>query len=369
MRVLQILRVVDGEGGGIQTYMASVGAALAGTPVQLQVGGLWPGKPPPYPCELRHMGRERSSRMSLRRQFWQWLRRDVPQAEVVHIHNVFGAPLLWGALLSRWHGVPYVISPHGRLVAEAQDLLDWRHRLYLRVVALPLLRGAAAVIVTTEKDRQDLLRIDSRLKIEVVSPALPVDPAATAPVPAADFRIAFVGRLVPLKNLPTLLRALALMRRRGVAATVDVVGWFEENHEPEIQSLVDELGIRQAVRFHGKLRGEPKDSILRAARVLAMPSTRENFSFVTAEALALGVPVAVSSSVGLSPTVARHECGIVIAPFDVEAWADGLQRFADAAGQSLLAARALTCARQEFSLSAMRASLLQVYGRAIKSTT
>lgn len=362
MRVLHVLRVVYPQGAGVQSYLASVAAALHESPVRLVLGCLWPGQAPGYPADLRHMGSPGVSRVTNVLAFWRWLRQDVPRMDVVHIHNIYGLPLLLGALACRFSGVPYVVSPHGRLVAEAQAEMDWRHRLYLKLVVLPILRRAACLVGTTESDRADLTRLDNRLRVAVVPPGLPFDSKAELPKPqGAALRIAFVGRLLAVKNVPTLLRAAAILRDRGVDVRVDIIGWSQDDTAKQLQALAGNLGLQGLVRFHGKLHGEAKDAMVRAAHVAAVPSLRENFSFATAEALVMGIPVVISATVGLAPVVTKYRCGVAVPPTDATAWADALQEFADPARRELYVAQARECAVREFSLTAMRDALVRTY--------
>ena len=171
-RVLHLLRIVHADGGGVQSYLASVAQALSDTEIRLLVAGLAPGKAPAYPCELRHMGRTGRGRAGLLWDFWRMLRVEVPACDVVHIHNVFGPVLVLGALACRMAGRPYVVSPHGRLVAAAQREMAWRHRLYLHRLALPLLRRARALAVMTPSDQQDRKLLDARRKPVVIPPGV-----------------------------------------------------------------------------------------------------------------------------------------------------------------------------------------------------
>lgn len=365
MRVIHVLKVVDADGGGVQSYVRSAAEALADSSVEVVLGGLNPGRVPDYRAKIAHMGTRGVSRWRNLLQFWRWLLADIPGAQVVHIHNIFGAPLLLAALACLRLGVPYVVSPHGRLVATAVAEMDWRHRIYLKFVALPLLRRAACLIVTADSNLQDLQSVDTRLKAMVVHPGIsPEGGPHSAPAAADALRIGFIGRLIAVKNLPTLLHAVASLRADGVPACADIIGWSVDGYGERMQELARKLGIDAAVTFHGKRVGREKTDIVRAAHVMAVPSFRENFSFVTAEALALGIPVVASATVGIAPVLTRYGCGSVVDARDVSAWARALRIYADPAVRALASRRAVECSEREFSSAAMRDALCRAYQQA-----
>ena len=368
IRVLHVFRKIHPAGGGVQTYVASVVAALEDAPVTLGLGALGAGRTPLFKCDVRHMGHQHAGKIKNLVDFWRWLKRDLPNFDVVHIHHVFGLHFVLTALICRTRKIPYLVSPHGRLVPESIRSMRFRHKLYLRLVIMPLLRRAAAVVVTTEGNTTSLGRLDPRLCTAVVSPGLTVTrPAEPRPEPGPGLRIGFVGRLSPVKGLPTLFHAMGSLARRGINVQADIVGGSVGTHGHDLENLARELGIRNSVIFHGAVRGAMKDDIIQRAHVVAVPSEWENFSFATAEALALGVPVVVSKTVGLAPVVERYGCGSVVPAGNSDAWADALALYMDPARRRAASGQALLCAQAEFSLAAMGKALLHTYRSALEN--
>jgi glycosyltransferase involved in cell wall biosynthesis len=68
-------------------------------------------------------------------------------------------------------------------------------------------------------------------------------------------------------------------------------------YEQELQSLARSLGVAEHVEFRFNVTEQEKRDLLRAARVLVVPSAVEGFGIVTLEANACGVPVIASSGV------------------------------------------------------------------------
>jgi glycosyltransferase involved in cell wall biosynthesis len=75
------------------------------------------------------------------------------------------------------------------------------------------------------------------------------------PTPRPGLRAVVVGRTSAAKGVDRVIRAVALARERGTAVELDVRGPSlnrdEERHRAELEALVEELGLRGAVRVGG----------------------------------------------------------------------------------------------------------------------
>lgn len=123
---------------------------------------------------------------------------------------------------------------------------------------------------------------------------LPVDPTrfTTAKVSrdvraelglaADDFVVITVARLVPLKRIDAIIRAVASISRRLVLL---VVGDGPERER--LQKLAAELGAADRIRFVGRQDPPP---YLAAANLFVLPSLVESFGLAYVEAMMMGLP-------------------------------------------------------------------------------
>src|SRR5439155_15389379 len=135
------------------------------------------------------------------------------------------------------------------------------------------------------------------------------------PVPRHDGPVRGVGRLVPEKGFDVPIQAAA---HAGVALVL--VGDGDER--AALESLARARGAD--VRFTGSL---PPDELARCyetARLVAVPSRREGFGMVAAEAAAAGRAVVASRVGGLTDIVQDGVTGRLVPPGDVAALADAL---------------------------------------------
>jgi glycosyltransferase involved in cell wall biosynthesis len=107
-------------------------------------------------------------------------------------------------------------------------------------------------------------------------------------------KIIFVGRLMPQKNLPSLLRVWAdLQSRKGINAHLDICG--SGPLEQQLKSLVKKLRISDSVVFKGHTENVYEH--LNKADIFVLPSTAEGNSNAILEAMVSGLPI-VSTNVG-----------------------------------------------------------------------
>lgn len=113
-----------------------------------------------------------------------------------------------------------------------------------------------------------------------------------SPPPRRPIRIAFVGRLVPLKGVDMILDACAALAI-GEQVVLNIYGDGPERLRLEM--LCDRLKMGSAVNFHGWVNHEDLIAHLQENHVLVFPSIREFGGGVILEAMAVGVvPIVVN---------------------------------------------------------------------------
>ena len=117
--------------------------------------------------------------------------------------------------------------------------------------------------------------------------------------------VAFVGRFVGLKNIPTLLRAFEPLRDR---AQLVLIG-----DGPERAALET---LAPYAHFTGFLSGDDLLAWYNLIDILVLPSTQEAYGAVTGEALMAGVKVVVSRKAGSADLVREGENGYLFNPKD-----------------------------------------------------
>lgn len=123
----------------------------------------------------------------------------------------------------------------------------------------------------------------------------------------------FVGALRPVKNIQLLLEVyLSDSRLRALPLTI--VGDGPLRAELESRAAASPAGA--GVRFTGVLPREDVAALMGAAHALVLPSEREGYGMVAAEALACGTPVVGSAVGGLPGILAGEAAGVLVPPGD-----------------------------------------------------
>lgn len=130
--------------------------------------------------------------------------------------------------------------------------------------------------------------------------------------------ILFMGRLIPIKGVDVLLRAVAGDEPIRRNCMVCIAGDGPERKR--LQKLADDLNVRAV--FTGYAGGSQKDSILERADLAVIPSIRatkgreDGTPMVALEFMACGIPVIASRSGGLSDLITDGMNGLLFEPGD-----------------------------------------------------
>jgi glycosyltransferase involved in cell wall biosynthesis len=186
----------------------------------------------------------------------------------------------------------------------------------------------------------------------------PDGPRATLEVPGEGPLIGTVARLRPEKNLPRLLRAVALLHGQGVACRLVVIG--DGSEQPALEQLAAELGIAGSIRFAGHVP-DPA-AAYRALDVFALSSDTEQMPFSVLEAMASGLAVA-STDVGDVRAMLPAEQAPHLAARDEAALAAALRPLLQDAG---LRARLGAANRAKAERDYDEESMFQAYARLIE---
>ncbi|MDT7723442.1 MAG: hypothetical protein QOI21_18 [Actinomycetota bacterium] len=250
---------------------------------------------------------------------WRLLREHRPALVYV---NTVTVPL-W-LPLARLSGAKVLAHVH-----EAEDAVPKPVRVAL---AIPLLAAHSVVVnsaATGAVVREALPRLGSRTKLVYNGVPGPSE-AAVKPDPAEPLRILLVGRVSPRKGTDVAVEAMALLRRGGIKATLDIVGsvfpgyeWFEDR----VHALIETRGLGDSVRLNGFHR-EVWDAY-QQADIAIVPSLVEPFGNTSVEAQLAGVPVIVTDAQGLPETVDAGKFGAVVPAGDSAALATAITSLAE----------------------------------------
>ena len=132
--------------------------------------------------------------------------------------------------------------------------------------------------------------------------------------------IGTVGRLQPVKDQARLIRAFGHVRARVPEAVLLVVG--DGVLRPDLERLVNELDLRESVRFLGDRNDVP--GLLAGMEMFVMSSLSEGYSVALIEACAAALPI-IATDVGGNHEIVRNGVnGRLVPAGDTSALADAM---------------------------------------------
>lgn len=227
--------------------------------------------------------------------------------DIYHAQGIWQYPTYALADVARKKDKPYLITPRGMLYP--QDIAKsnaFFKKLSLRWRLLNDLNHAACVQVTCEEEMRHCRALGVTSPIAIIPNPVEIK---DYPYKKEDdvFRLGYLGRLSPRKNVEGLIRAFACLGDKAKNAELLIIGGGDKNYE---QFLKDEVRHHKLnnVHFTGFLNGEEKDKALASCSVLAMPSEFENLGNVVLEGLVRRIPCIATTGSPWSELNTNH-CG------------------------------------------------------------
>jgi glycosyltransferase involved in cell wall biosynthesis len=160
-------------------------------------------------------------------------------------------------------------------------------------MALVRLLGLAKQVtfhVTSEEEQADTRKIFPNNRIERITNVRPLFPLPPYQ-PGNLFRLAFLGRISPVKGLDVALEALALVTERVDFTIYGPVS--DPAHWARCEELIAALPVNVTAHRDGELTNDAVPAAMARQELMFMPSRSENFGHAIFEALCAGTPVLI----------------------------------------------------------------------------
>ena len=243
-----------------------------------------------------------------------WLRRNVKEFDLVHVHAVFNHASVAAARACRRANVPYLVRPLGTLDPWSMKQKPVRKHLFWFLFAKRLLQGSAAMHYTAEGEKratEEYLGLNHGrvvpLGVNVNGARREISGVNYFPLLADDPYLLAVSRLHPKKGLDHLIDAFNCLANQEWRLVI-----AGDGPRDYADYLKQKASQSERIVFTGWVEGEQKEALMRGASLFALPSSQENFGLSVVEAMACGVPVLVTPGVNLATEIRDAEAGWVI---------------------------------------------------------
>jgi len=165
-------------------------------------------------------------------------------------------------------------------------------------------------------------------------------------IPAGDFLIGCVAHILPVKDHPTLIDAVAQLKHTHLF----LAGYFgEESYLASLNKQIETLGISDRVHFLGQIGNIPE--FLNQMDVKVLPSKKEAFGVALIEAMACGLPVIASDISGPQQIIEDGISGFLFPQGDSKALVNCIKKFQEDPDLRIrLGAAALKRVKDQFSI-------------------
>ena len=251
---------------------------------------------------------------------------QAPKGDLVHaVSN--GLPVLV-ALNARWtHGTPFVLTEHGIYLRERY--LSYTGSPYSPAVKALLLRFyrmlsstgyMEADLITPGSDynrRWELLGGAHPERIQRVYNGVDTAEFPTGVEPTMP-TISWLGRIDPIKDVETLIRAFAYVHDQLPESRLRVFGGTPkggEGYQKHCENLIRDLNLTDSATLEGRVNVTV--DAYHAGHVVALTSISEGFPYTAIEAMAAGRPLVATDVGGVREAIG--DTGFVVPPRDPEA--------------------------------------------------
>lgn len=285
--------------------------------------------------------------------------------DIIHAHN--GRTALWAALSMQAAGRGAAVFTH-HFIEPAHAQSGGPTGQLKKRVHLGLARGIAGHIAISQavaaaiRERGEVE--DARL--HVVPNGINAPDAVEATELPDELRadIACVARLQEEKGLPTLVRALRILKsgRPDAPPRCVIAGGGDEREA--LQSLIEAQGVADVMHLAGFT--PLVAALLEAARVSVLPSPAEPFGLAVVEAMAHRRAVVAVDAGGPREIVVPGETGLLVPPDDPNALAHALGELLDNPDRAAAMGEAgFERYQTHFTAARMASQTAHVYRRAL----
>ena len=254
----------------------------------------------------------------------KWIKENLAQYDMFHLHGVWNALLLQVAAQARRLNKPYCVVPHGMLDPWCLWGQSWKSAT-VKAIGLAVLYkrflNRAAFVHVLNADEANLMKPLALTSPTVVLPN-GVFLSEMSPLPSAgQFRAAhpeigsdpyvlFLSRLHFKKGLDFLVDAFASIAGTHPTLRLVIAGPDDGMVEP-IRQQAAARRVDSRVHLIGPIYGQDKLAAFVDCACFCLPSRQEGFSMAITEALVCGKPVVISDQCHF-PEVAETNAGFVV---------------------------------------------------------
>ncbi len=239
---------------------------------------------------------------------YRWLR-DEENPDGIHIHSPQFIQI--AKFYQKKFDIPVIYTCHSLVALE--DGLNDKNKIRAMRLQEQMLRIADRIVVPSHAESITLQHVyPFYCNKVVVIPHGVTKQSNTSRGP--QNHLLFVGRIIPIKGVDHLLRAIAILIKKYPTVKLDIIGTGSIGYVRHLKQIARRLGVASRVRWLGYRKQTQIQKMYSSHGALIMPSLQESFGLVALESLASGIPLVATRAGGLSDFVSNKVAQIIPAP-------------------------------------------------------
>ncbi len=254
----------------------------------------------------------------------QLLKQIQPMYDIIHLQNLLIQPLIASDIASRVYDESVVITVH--------NPPSWnKMKIERRLTRILLTRAKAIISVSRWVDRKIEKYIPGEVSRYIIYPGVDTNrfsPETSSNLGQVELKIKnkkvilFVGRLVRIKGIITLIEAIAQINLKDVVLLICGEGELLQ----KLRLMINDLGLNDKVIFVGKVSNDVLPKYYAISDVCVIPSLFESLGMVALEAMSMGKPVIASNVGGLPEIIEHNNNGLLVEPGDSSSLAESITK-------------------------------------------
>ena len=250
------------------------------------------------------------------------------------------------ALAARLARIPHLLHAQEFGVEAHGVSFHFGRRQSLRLLG----KLSARVLAVSHALERDLATVIEPAKLRVVYYAAHIENVPVRRLTAGQpLRVVMLGHKSPAKGQHQAIRAVALLRERGIDVSLLLAGGGSPRYVETLVELTRELGVTDRVEHVGFVQGDPFECFATSDAALSC-SELEGLPRVVVEAMKCGCPVVGARSGGTEELIGDGWNGYLYEPGDVADLAAKIELLGDRDHTRTLGSNAAAWARGRFTM-------------------
>jgi len=145
----------------------------------------------------------------------------------------------------------------------------------------------------------------------------------------SPIRLVTTSVLLPYRRIEDIIIAMRILKKKGIKTILNIIGAYNyskkgASYYQRLRSLVSEAGLQEEVGFLGQIDAGRMEKIWMDSDVFLFVNHMQSWGLAVFEAMSVGLPVIVSSTVGATEILETDKNAIIVEPKNPEAIADGI---------------------------------------------